>query len=180
MRQSKYISNLLDHAAKRRAAAELVQATRASKLQKTDDVKFGNAPKYVTSSYKQKLVELEKWKQDEIFEEENSSKRMEKGLSTFMANIWGEKLNETNKKEGASIEIDSTPIVLNGSTTEPETSTQVIQALANQVEEMAEFSKPLEIEIPKAAVEESSNPVATLEEKTMSARERYLQRKKMQ
>ena len=65
--ESRYISNLMTTASIREKEKDRAYDRKLLKERKLEDAEFGDKAKFMTSAYKQKLVEDQKWEKDDRF-----------------------------------------------------------------------------------------------------------------
>ncbi|KAF8015978.1 hypothetical protein BT93_H1507 [Corymbia citriodora subsp. variegata] len=98
-RKPKYIQNLLKKAEQRQREQEIVYERKLAKERSKEDHLYADKDKFVTSAYKKKLAEQEKWMEEERLRqmrEEKDDVTKKKDLSDFYFNL------EKNVALGAS------------------------------------------------------------------------------
>lgn len=66
-KESRYIGNLMTTAGIREKEKDRAYDRKLLKERKLEDAEFGDKAKFMTSAYKQKLVEDQKWEKDDRF-----------------------------------------------------------------------------------------------------------------
>lgn len=107
-RESKYIAHLLHTAEERKREQEVLYEKRLAKEREAEDILFGDKEKFVTSAYKKKLEEAEKWKMEqkkkkEEEEREAVEKRGHMGdfyRNLFKKNVDYQKTTMSEKMDG--------------------------------------------------------------------------------
>ncbi|KAK1263652.1 hypothetical protein QJS04_geneDACA008582 [Acorus gramineus] len=83
--QPKYIQLMIEKAKERKIQDEIVYERKIQKERSKEDDLFANKDKYVTSAYKKKLAEWQKWNEEEKMREEREKK--DEDISSFYFNI---------------------------------------------------------------------------------------------
>ena len=65
MQKARYISNLLTTASVRGKEKDRIYEKKLLKDRKVEDELFGDKPKFMTTAYKQKLIEDQKWENED-------------------------------------------------------------------------------------------------------------------
>ncbi|KAF1318796.1 hypothetical protein FI667_g13630, partial [Globisporangium splendens] len=91
-KQSKYIGTLLEKAKIREIENERIRDKRLLNERKADDALYEGKDKFISASYKKYLMERKKWddedaRLDAIEEAEDVTKRGERGMADFYANL---------------------------------------------------------------------------------------------
>ncbi|RHY99571.1 hypothetical protein DYB37_001519 [Aphanomyces astaci] len=89
--QSKYIGALMEKAKIREVEHDRIRERRLLKEREEDDVLHGEKEKFVTASYKRKLMESKRWEQEDArlaaIEAANDVTKREHGMAGFYANL---------------------------------------------------------------------------------------------
>eukprot|EP00262_Sarcandra_glabra_P007007 TRINITY_DN19568_c0_g1_i1.p1 TRINITY_DN19568_c0_g1~~TRINITY_DN19568_c0_g1_i1.p1 ORF type:complete len:308 (+),score=85.18 TRINITY_DN19568_c0_g1_i1:122-1045(+) len=136
-RKSKYIQTLMEKAKVREREHEIIYEKKLAKERSKDDHLFVDKEKFVTSAYKQKLAEQEKWLADERLRqlrEEREDVTKKSDMSDFYFNLtknvaFGAKLDSRKPKKQEAVEAADTP------ETESLPETHTDRRTANSVEE---------------------------------------------
>ncbi|KAK1310480.1 hypothetical protein QJS10_CPA08g01390 [Acorus calamus] len=84
-KKPKYIQLMIEKAKERKIQDEIVYERKIQKERSKEDDLFANKDKYVTSAYKKKLAEWQKWNEEEKMREEREKK--DEDISSFYFNI---------------------------------------------------------------------------------------------
>ncbi|KDO30137.1 hypothetical protein SPRG_05329 [Saprolegnia parasitica CBS 223.65] len=90
--QSKYINVLMEKAKVREIEHDRIRERRLLKEREEDDKIHGDKEKFITSSYKRKLMEAKRWEEEDarlaaIEDAQDVTKRGELGMAGFYANL---------------------------------------------------------------------------------------------
>ncbi len=90
--QSKYIATLIEKAKIREIEHDRIREKRLLKERAEDDAIHGDKEKFITSSYKRKLMESKRWEEEDarlakLEEAQDVTKRGEHGMAGFYANL---------------------------------------------------------------------------------------------
>lgn len=91
VKKSKYIGSLLEQSKIREVENDRIRERLLLKERETDDALYGEKEKFVTSAYKAKLIESQRWeKEDErlaLLEKANDVTKLSDGLGSFYSNL---------------------------------------------------------------------------------------------
>lgn len=195
--ESRYIQSLKATAKVRDREKERIFEKLLLKEREKEDAEFGDKPKFVTSAYKEKLKEMEKWDyEDNLTEQvEKLQDVKSKGMQGFYANLLTK-----NISMGNDVEANAISAYTSGSQRQQNLEDQVSKRLEERIEtdqlvvpdQTKELGKELNSDITRTNVasqpldiDKASNHVdprpkanSLKEEQIASARERYLARKR--
>jgi len=121
-RQPKYIANLLETAEHRKREQDVLHEKRLEKERKAEEHIYGTTEKFVTSAYRKKLEEEQKWKLEQekrLREEEQEAVEKKGHMGDFYRNLF--KSNVDFKGSSRGIEQIERKEPSNGMETVPET-----------------------------------------------------------
>ncbi|OQR98616.1 hypothetical protein ACHHYP_08311 [Achlya hypogyna] len=188
--QSKYINVLLEKAKIREIEHDRIRERRLLKEREEDDKLHGDTEKFITSSYKRKLMEAKRWEEEdarlaEIEAAQDVTKRGELGMAGFYANLL-----TNNIAMGGTIE-KATSAYTTGKLSEPAPSKRpkLDKEADEPIEGPPQNAAPDDQEPSTVAQEPAAEsaaapaivaPAKSREDLIREAKERYLARKQQQ
>ena len=183
--QSKYINVLMEKAKVREIEHDRIRERRLLKEREEDDKIHGDKEKFITSSYKRKLMEAKRWEEEDarlaaIEDAQDVTKRGELGMAGFYANLLtnniamgGDVQKATSAYTTGHIsEASKRQKIVDDAPQTQESTTPVSEATPVETASVdTPANEPIKEEMPAAPVKKSR------EDLIREARERYLARK---
>ena len=187
-RKSRYIAQLKEAADFRKREQDVTYERRLMKEREKEDELYGDKEKFITSAYRKKLEEDEKWKKEELEREQREKEREVQGksdMTSFYANLMNRNVatggdTATHSRKAPELEtIDQKTKVSRGD--ENKLPANAIERTTGDDKRLVEEERKDNVK--KEAADKQVAPqkqVTTIdrEEKAKSARERYLARKR--
>jgi hypothetical protein len=190
----KYVEKLILEAEKRKRQNDVWYEKKLQREQEAEREAFGDTEKFVTPSYKRHLEELKAFEEKQEKEEAKNAARNQKGMAGFYSNMLGfgrsgpdEK--EEEKEEMVKSQVKEEPLeppIKRQATEEPAGGEMKLQGGESVKEETgstgldlknAVGAKEYGAEVREKELEELNKSKLT-QDKTQSAKERYLARKR--
>eukprot|EP00519_Triparma_laevis_P012314 CAMPEP_0182508886 /NCGR_PEP_ID=MMETSP1321-20130603/25798_1 /TAXON_ID=91990 /ORGANISM="Bolidomonas sp., Strain RCC1657" /LENGTH=259 /DNA_ID=CAMNT_0024715031 /DNA_START=58 /DNA_END=834 /DNA_ORIENTATION=+ len=153
--KSKYIGGLLEQTAVRERERERAYERKMVKEAAAEEAIYGDKEKFVTSSYKRKLAEREKWdKEDEKVKQKEEENAVEKkGMGAFYANM------NKNVSMGAPVEEDGEKNSKSKVPAKAETTEEAVKREVSDISKDVEMTKD-----EKKAIEQKLKEIKKKEE----------------
>lgn len=204
-RKSRYIAQLKEAADFRKREQDVTYERRLMKEREKEDELYGDKEKFITSAYRKKLEEDEKWKKEELEREQREKEREVQGksdMTSFYANLMNRNVatggdTATHSRKAPEPKLVHSPTVVAQNEKKEEEKAKAIETIdqktkvsrgdenklpANAIERTTGDDKRLVEEKSKDNVQKEAavreQVAAHREEKAKSARERYLARKR--
>jgi hypothetical protein len=194
----KYVEKLILEAEKRKRQNDVWYEKKLQREQEAEREAFGDTEKFVTPSYKRHLEELKAFEEKQEKEEAKNAARNQKGMAGFYSNMLGfgrsgsdekEEEKEEEKKETEKSQVKEEPLeppIKRQATEEPAVREMKLEGGESVKEETGSTGLDLQnavgakeygAEVREKELEELNKSKLT-QDKTQSAKERYLARKR--
>ncbi|OQS05195.1 hypothetical protein THRCLA_02626 [Thraustotheca clavata] len=188
--QSKYIGVLMEKAKVREIEHDRIRERRLLKEREEDDKLHGDKEKFITSSYKRKLMEAKRWEEEDarlakLEEAQDVTKRGQLGMAGFYANLLTNNIAMGGNMEKATSAYTTGKIAESASKRQKVDENVPKEVKAIEELPSANTAEPVAPEDTTAAAKEEEiklvqQPVKSREDLIREAKERYLARKKQQ
>ena len=163
-RKSRYIAQLKEAADFRKREQDVTYERRLMKEREKEDELYGDKEKFITSAYRKKLEEDEKWKKEELERERREKEREVHGksdMTSFYANLMnrnvatgGDTATHSRKAPEPKADSDSPGVLLQNEKKEEEKATGVAK---ENVQRKTEFSREDVGELPLNSIETTAD-----------------------